>query len=371
MSLFLYFEEYTLHEFLGEKSTWHFVGAGIEILLTISFMQDVGPILTNDRTRKAKTCWCWPTSTSLFGWTYMKLKFLIMRQVFVAIYLVADMESFKDLKKLGEVEDQVEEETGNTLMHTSIEVFMYISIANCIIAMATYMSIYHCLKRIDDDDRHNNFPDHDYNPDGICCCVGDVCVPKNITVVRTIFWIIYSIVFLSFLIVFINKDDCESYDDDDRAAVNPCFLDNEYFVDKTRGIIFACFLFVGMVAHQLYYRIPDNKVAPVSDTNSNTAVITGTSAQIVETAVITETSAQKYVVEETKKVDIHCDGELDKFLTSLDLEKHRSSLQKFDFKTVQTMSKQDLIDAGLPLGAAMKIVLWGEDQMMNDPDFVM
>ena len=50
--------------------------------------------------------------------------------------------------------------------------------------------------------------------------------------------------------------------------------------------------------------------------------------------------------------------ELDTFLTSLDLGKYSSALseQEFDLKTIQAMSKQDLMDAGLPLGAAMKIV---------------
>ena len=70
-------------------------------------------------------------------------------------------------------------------------------------------------------------------------------------------------------------------------------------------------------------------------------------------------------VEETKKVETQSSfcGELDTFLTSLDLGKYSSALseQEFDLKTVQVMSKQDLMDAGLPLGAAMKIVKFREE----------
>ena len=73
---------------------------------------------------------------------------------------------------------------------------------------------------------------------------------------------------------------------------------------------------------------------------------------------------QIVAVEATNKVETQSSfcGELDKFLTSLDLGKHSSSLslQEFDLKTVQAMSKQELTDAGLPLGAAMKIVKFRE-----------
>ena len=68
--------------------------------------------------------------------------------------------------------------------------------------------------------------------------------------------------------------------------------------------------------------------------------------------------------EGTKKVETQSSfcGELDKFLTSLDLGKHSSTLseQEFDLTTVKSMSKQDLMDAGLPLGAATKIVNFRE-----------
>ena len=74
---------------------------------------------------------------------------------------------------------------------------------------------------------------------------------------------------------------------------------------------------------------------------------------------------QIVVVGETNKKETQSSfcGELDKFLTSLDLGKHSSSLslQEFDLKTVQAMSKQALTDAGLPLGAAMKIVKFREE----------
>ena len=71
-------------DLVGEKGEWsidntlviifHFTFPAAFVIFDYSIMSDVSEILENDRTKTAKLLWCCKSRTSLFGWTYMKIK---------------------------------------------------------------------------------------------------------------------------------------------------------------------------------------------------------------------------------------------------------------------------------------------------------
>jgi hypothetical protein len=105
------------------------------------------------------------------------------------------------------------------------------------VALLTYLVMYHCLKRIDQDDRRN-VPSHDYRADAVCCCK-----PCRVTPLLGCYWLVYAIFFLF-------------------STCNLFFVVLYFNTGSTTAIVATC-LFGCMVAHQCYYNQEANKVASV------------------------------------------------------------------------------------------------------------
>ncbi|GMI44231.1 hypothetical protein TrCOL_g3482 [Triparma columacea] len=189
-------------DLVGEKGEWsidntfviifHFAFPAAFVIFDYSIMSDVTEILENDRTKTAKLFWCCKSRTSLFGWTYMKIKFFLMAASlgFLLFFSTYDQDQIDDLVE--EVES-LEELTDVNLFLVSVGFYIYVNYVSIACGIFVYLVIYHCLKRIDDDDRRNVFPNHDYSKDAICCTSG--CSLKHCA-----FWTVYSIVFLFMLL---------------------------------------------------------------------------------------------------------------------------------------------------------------------------
>ena len=168
----------------------------------------------------------------------------------------------------------------------SAEFYIYVNYVSMACGIVVYLVIYHCLKRIDDDDRRNVFPNHDYSKDAICCTSG--CSLKHCA-----FWTVYSIVFLFMLLFclivigtfgghtnFCKDDICTDGDlvcyveygevaGCSEEGFTPRFMygSSSYSCCKpfsgnsTSFAILAVILFGFLFAHQLYYNQTQNRVA--------------------------------------------------------------------------------------------------------------
>jgi hypothetical protein len=93
-----------------------YVTSLIQVLMGFSLLLDVRHLLEADRDRKAKIFWMCGANTSLFGWAYMKLKFLIMVQSFGFILHF----SYFDAKLVKELNDEIEE-SGEIVLLINVE----------------------------------------------------------------------------------------------------------------------------------------------------------------------------------------------------------------------------------------------------------
>ncbi|GMI31446.1 hypothetical protein TeGR_g5200 [Tetraparma gracilis] len=217
----------------------------VPALASFTLMLDVRPLLEGTRASKAKIFWLFGSRTSLFGWVYMKLKFLIMFQSMLWLVWF----SFYEPDKIKEASDQFEDR-----YRINLETFSACVATQVAVALLTYLVMYHCLKRIDQDDRRNVFPSHDYRADAVCCCK-----PCRGTPLLGCYWLVYAIVFLFFTYVLYELSvSCShryEYEDDDYESPD-CGK------GSTIAILATC-LFGCMVAHQCYYNQEANKVASV------------------------------------------------------------------------------------------------------------
>ncbi|GMI23928.1 hypothetical protein TeGR_g1659, partial [Tetraparma gracilis] len=211
----------------------------VPALASYTLMLDVRPLLEGTRDRKAKIFWLFGSKTSLFGWVYMKLKFLIMFQsmlwlVWFSFYEPDEMRG------------------GESTFFINLETFSACVATQVAVALLTYLVMYHCLKRIDQDDRRNVFPSHDYRADAVCCCK-----PCRVTPLLFCYWFFYVISFLFFTYALyglsISCSNRYRYVDDDYESPD-CGK------GSTIAILATC-LFGCMVAHQCYYNQKANKVA--------------------------------------------------------------------------------------------------------------
>jgi hypothetical protein len=105
--------------------------------------------------------------------------------------------------------------------------------------------MYHCLERIDQDDRKNVFPNHDYRADEVSC---KAC---RVTPLLGCYWLFNAIFLLCFTFVLVWLSVPCSYRD---GTSTDCGK------GSTIAILATC-LSGCMVAHQCYYKQKANKVA--------------------------------------------------------------------------------------------------------------
>ena len=156
----------------------------------------------------------------------MKLKFMIMLQ---ALYFLAKISLFVYYLDFRE---EIEENFGHKFI-ISFTVYAFVFTFEAFLSLGVYCTIYHSLKRIDDDDRRHMFPDHNYTPDELCQCN---CLKFG-------FWTVYVVcfLFLSLLCWFSATIDGSGS-------------------GSTTFRIFAFLVFGGMLCHQCYYKDDNNKV---------------------------------------------------------------------------------------------------------------
>lgn len=197
-----------------------------------------------------------------------------------------------EIDYLVEEVERIEEAIDINIFLVSMGFYIYVKYVSIACGIFVYLVIYHCLKRIDDDDRRNVFPNHDYSKDAICCTSG--CSLKHCA-----FWTVYSIVFLimllSCLIVigtfgghtgFCKDEICTDggwdncYVESGEVAgcseegftpafdVDPDGSDTSDYScckplsgNSTSFAILAVILFGFLIAHQLYYNQTQNRVA--------------------------------------------------------------------------------------------------------------
>ena len=186
-------------------------------------------VLEQDRDKKATTYFVFPSSISLFGWQYMKLKFLIMMTSLNFLLNFAMYET-KATEEIYGVNDNATEDKVDVDVTVLLITHMLITLASLVV----YLSLYHSMKRMDDDDRHNVFPDHDFSNDKICALSGS----------RLPFWIIYSIVLIGLVV----------------EIMSILFGDLPEGGTNTLTIFMAVVLFGLMGAHQLFYSFSDTQV---------------------------------------------------------------------------------------------------------------
>ncbi|GMI24241.1 hypothetical protein TeGR_g14794, partial [Tetraparma gracilis] len=213
----------------------------VPALVSFTLMLDVRPLLEGSRDRKAEIFWMCGSKTSLFGWVYMKLKFLIMFQSMLwlywfSVYEPGEIEESSD--RIEDYEEAYEESSGRgiSVFLINLKTFYACIATQIAVALLTYLVMYHCLKRIDQDDRRNVFPSHDYRADAVCCCK-----PCRVTPLLGCYWLFYAIFFLFFTFVL---------------SVLSVYSNT----GSTTAILATC-LFGCMVAHQCYYNQEANKVA--------------------------------------------------------------------------------------------------------------
>ncbi|GMI36908.1 hypothetical protein TeGR_g11908 [Tetraparma gracilis] len=258
----------------------------VQLMMGVSLMLDAKSLLEETRDRRAKVFCLFGSKTSLFGWVYMKLKAMIMIQAMWFLYTFTLQASYSSSSssevspirlQTGEITQSIDSEGR---MQGRIEVlhdgqwgtvcgsgwmidyytwvtdvadeanlskdaayvacrqlrnqlqgsYVLVDYDALTFALLVYLVIYHCLKRIDQDDRRNVYPNHDYKADAVCC---------RVTPLLALYWLFYTGFFLFFFALMV------------LLAVG----------DETGGnfAALAALLFGSMIAHQIYY---NRTVAP-------------------------------------------------------------------------------------------------------------
>ena len=230
----------------------------VDIVIRATLWFDAKPLLEKDRDAKATTYFCCDSSISRFGWEYMKLKYLI---------LATSLNFLGNIPILGS--DYLDWGLNNARsldenFITSFATMWYADILLLFTSLANFMVLYHCLKRIDDDDRHNVYPNRDFSKDSMkAACRGSGCPLFFFGTLEVLFGIAQFVV--------IAQGDLG---DDVR----------------TNFIVAAVVLAAVMIGHQIYYTRGENRVQQTTSAPVETLPV-AKAAVVAETAAIDNNGA--------------------------------------------------------------------------------